>query len=457
MKKILVKLYLLYLKTAAQIQLYKIKPSIIALTGSVGKTSLRNAIVAIFQDKILNKDKTFKKSVKANSETGIPLDILGLHPQDYNVKDWLKLFFLVGWQLLFNWQKYEYYIVELGVDDPLPPKNMDYLLTFINPDIAVFLNVAPVHTMQFAKIIPEQIIFKTNEDKQRFLLKEIAGQKGKILTSLSHDKTAIVNADDQLVLDQAKKSKAKKYYFGKTVKKLNKNALKIQNWKISTQGTEFNFQFLDKIFKFKTRFLLPQYYGYTMAAAILTGIVLNYKINGIIKAIEKNFRLPPGRMSVFTGIKNTTIIDSSYNASKASTIGALELLAKINKDRKKAFVFGDMRELGSQAKTEHQQVAQKILDTCDYLVLIGPLTKKYVLPVVSTKIKTLWFKTSYQAADYLKKNLSGHEVVLIKGSQNTIFTEIVVAELLKNKQDQKLLCRQSSFWEKQRQKLKNYE
>ena len=155
-------------------------------------------------------------------------------------------------------------------------------------------------------------------------------------------------------------------------------------------------------------------------------------------------------MSLFKGIKNTIIIDSSYNASKISTLGALDLLNKIGSKRKRIFVFGDMRELGSQAKIEHEQIAKKILKTVDRLVLIGFLTKKYVLPVVSSKIPVKWFKNSWLAGDWLKKNINGEEIILVKGSQNTIFTEIVVKKLLVNKKDKTRLCRRGKFWDRQR-------
>jgi UDP-N-acetylmuramoyl-tripeptide--D-alanyl-D-alanine ligase len=444
MKKILINIFLWYLRTAARIQLLKIRPKIIALTGSMGKTSLRNAVFAVLKDNF-----RVKKSVKANSETGLPLDILGLHPQDYSFFDWLKLGLLIPLKILTNWQKYDYYIAELGVDEPLPPKNMEYLLSFIHPDIAIFLNVAAVHTQQFEKIIPKNKKFISDKEQEEFLTKAIATEKGKIITFLPADKIAIVNSDDPLVMGQTKKARAQILSFGEQ----KSNNLQFTTYSLQLSGTEFTYRYQNKEFTLEFPYLLPQYYAHTFAAAILTGVHLGLNLQLITHNLQLNFVLPPGRMSVFRGIKNTTIIDSSYNASKIPTLGVLDLLVKLKTSSKKVFVFGDMRELGNQAKSEHEAVAKEILKTVDQLVLIGPLTQRYVLPLTKDKLPTHWFPNSWQAADWLKNNLKDNEIVLVKGSQNTIFTEIVVEALLENKSDVAKLCRRGEFWDRQRKKL----
>lgn len=448
MKKFFIKLLLQYFRWAAKIQLAKIKPRIIALTGSVGKSSLRQAVFAVLKDSF-----KIKQSIKANSETGLPLDILNLYPQNYSLLDWLRLGLLIPLKLLTDWNKYDYYIAELGVNDPFPPKNMGYLLSFLKPDIGIFLNVAPVHTQQFEKIIPSKKRFKNLFSRQNFLLKAISREKGKILTFLEADKIGVANFDDLLVQKQANQSQARIYYFGRKVKGKNKTELKIINHQISLTGTRIEYQYQSQKFQLKFNYFFPAYYSYTLAAALLTGLALGVSLKQAKTSLAKNFILPKGRMSFFQGIKKTAIIDSSYNASKVSTLGALDLLAKIGKARTKIFVFGDMRELGGQAKEEHRQVGQKLLTIVDKLVLIGPLTKKYVLAMALNKIPVYWFRDSWQAAHWLKNNLQGKEIILVKGSQNTIFTEIVTESLLADKKDKNKLCRRGKFWDKQREKV----
>jgi UDP-N-acetylmuramyl pentapeptide synthase len=180
-----------------------------------------------------------------------------------------------------------------------------------------------------------------------------------------------------------------------------------------------------------------------------------------------------------TGINNAKIIDSSYNASKSAVIAFLEMMRELKKQTKRpiAFVFGDMRELGDEAKIEHEAVAQKLRGIVDYLYLVGPLTREFVLPHVdlhttdvalndsdeskkkenNTTIKqnnnselkeVRWFANAKYAGEYLKDNLPKNSLVLVKGSQNTIFLEETIKYILANKDDVKKLTRQSSFWMK---------
>jgi len=455
MKKFFSRLFLWYLRLAARLQLAKVRPRVIALAGSVRKTSPRNALGAVLKDRF-----RIKVSEKANSETGLPLDILGLHPQTYSVGDWLRLSLLIPIKLLTNWEKYDFYIAELGVDDPFPPKNMSYLLTFIKPEIAIFLSVAPVHTQQFEKLVGRKK-FRSPAEKNSFLLKAIAREKGRLVVSLPKDKKALINIDDKLVLAEGKKSRAQLYFFGRSAGNKNQTArlkptcfLKTTSYQLFSRGTSFGYQYQRQKAQLKVNYLLPEYYGSTFGAALLTGLILGFSLKEAVSSLAGNFSLPPGRMSLFKGIKGTILIDSSYNASRRSVLGALEMLNRLGQrtGRNRIFVFGDMRELGNEAKREHRLVAKEIIFSADRLVLIGPLTKKWIWPLVKDKLQAQWFPNSFQAADWLKNHLAGREIILVKGSQNTIFTEIVTEALLADKNEAIKLCRRGKFWHKQRQR-----
>jgi len=446
-KKVVIAIFLAYLRLAARIQLFKIKPKIVALTGSQGKTSLRNAVFSV-----LSLKYKVKKSIKANSETGIPLDLLDLHPVNYSLIEWLKLAFLIPIRLLTNWKKYDVYVVELGVDDPYPPKNMEYLLGFIKPEIAIFLNVSLVHTQQFSQLISKNKRLETREDREGLLLSLIAREKGKMITLLDEDKTAIVNRDDLWVWKMAKKTRAKLISFGKNKSQKNGIRIKSTNLKPSDLATVFSFEYRKQTYQINLPFLLPEHYASTLAAALAAGLAMKVDLAEACQALEEGLILPPGRMTLFKGIKDSLLIDSSYNASKKPTLDALELLTKVPA-KPKTVVLGDMRELGIMAEQEHQQVAEKILKVADRVVLIGPLTKEYVLPMIEGKKPVKWFENSWLAGKYLKKNLKKDSVILIKGSQNKIFAEIVTQALLKSKKDERKLCRRGSYWEKQRANL----
>jgi UDP-N-acetylmuramyl pentapeptide synthase len=132
-------------------------------------------------------------------------------------------------------------------------------------------------------------------------------------------------------------------------------------------------------------------------------------------------------------------------------LGSLKMLQLIGKNKIKIAILGDMRELGLQTESEHKKVAKTAVKAADKIILIGPLMNQYALPLIKqSKIPVNWFSTAGEAANYLIENISGNEIILVKGSQNTIFLEIVVEALLKNKSSVKNLCRRGPFWDKTR-------
>lgn len=352
-----------YLRFFARWQLNKIKPDIIGVTGSVGKTSAALAMGAILATKYATK-----VCAGANSESGIPLNILGLKLTNYSAWDWLRVMFLAPVMILVNWRRYEKYVVEMGVDEPKAPKNMGYLLTIVKPRIGVWLNVAAVHTQQFGTVTA------------------IAAEKGKLIEQLPDDGIAVLNRNDPLVWQWSKKTRVK---------------------------------------------VIP----FTEDAAITVG-----KIFGINKKVD--FKPAPGRMSLIEGIKNSLIIDASYNASRESMFRALEVLAGY-KHRRKIAVLGDMRELGALAAAEHTAVAQRAKKIADVIVTVGPLMRRYLASRYS-------FMSAKEAGKLIKdKLLQENDVVLVKGSQNTIFLEIVVEMLMRHpEQADELLCRRGKYWDK---------
>jgi len=116
----------------------------------------------------------------------------------------------------------------------------------------------------------------------------------------------------------------------------------------------------------------------------------------------------------------------------------------------KIAILGDMRELGLQSPQAHQELGKLALKVADTIITIGPETKKYFPK--SPKVKS--FTYYWQAINYLKKNPPQKASILIKGSQNTIFTEEITKYLLENKSDTKKLCRQSEYWQKLKDNFK---
>jgi len=207
-----------------------------------------------------------------------------------------------------------------------------------------------------------------------------------------------------------------------------------------------------KTFPIVTMQPLPSHFAYEFLCAIGIALGAGLTIQESINALQQHFSLPPGRMSIFKGIKNTTIIDSTYNnATLPPILDMLDFLRTLGFGKRKMAIIGDMRELGSQSKDNHEIVAEKILNTANKAVLIGPLMKNYAAPILkSKKFDYVVFDTFTKARETILRSIKEKDVILVKGSQNTLFLERIVEMLLENEEDSAKLCRRGEFWDTKR-------
>lgn len=433
MKTTVVNLYLLLLKILAQAQLAKNKPLIIGITGSAGKSSCTQLVASS-----LSENFKIKYTKKGNSETGIPFEILNIPVKNYSFFDWPFTLLKGIYQVLFNWETFSILVAEMGIDSDQTPKDMDTLLKIISPDIGVLLNANSVHLGNFKG--PKEV-------------QTVANQKAKLLFSLPNNGLAILNIDQEEFLNFEEKIKATINTFS-----LSKKAdLQLTKHQVSLKGSSFDFVFKAKEYQIvlKDKLVFKESFG-SFASAFLIQIFLGLSPQQAILNIEKNFSILPGRGRVFKGIKESTIIDSSYNSSLEPTIASLKLLKEIKDNsstkvnqRRTIAVLGDMRELGEKAQEDHQKLENIALKTADIIYTVGPLTSKYFINKNVRK-----YPNAFSVITDLKQEIRKNDIILVKGSQNTILLEIVVKEILKNKKDIAKLARQTPYWDKQRNKLR---
>lgn len=439
-RKYLIVLFLWYLRIMARLQLKKIKPFVVGVGGASGKTSLSNFIYLI-----LSKEYRVKQGKGKNSETGIPLDILGLQNKNYSKSEWIKVLILAPLKVLFDFKKYDIYVAEMGIDGPVEPKNMSYLLKIIKPNVSVLTNISYEHSVYFDPLV------ENVQGREEDILDLTIKQEGLLITSLLAKNTAVLNMDDKNISGLKDQVKAQILTVSALLKSADFYIEKTQNF-----VDKFIVTFVNggKTYKIEIKNPLPKHFAYSFILAIATAGIKGINIEKSINALEKDFSLPPGRMTVFKGIKDTILIDSSYNnATLTPILDLLDFVYEIGKQRRRVGIIGDMRELGTMSKALHEEVAQKILKTLDLAILIGPLTQKYIEPILKkNKFESYSYANFTQGKNTILELIKPKDMILIKGSQNTLFLERVVEMLLQDKSDRDQLCRRGDFWEKIRQK-----
>lgn len=440
MKKIFIPFVLWYLRTAAHIQVEKIKPTIIGVAGSSGKTSLSRLLgeVLSLRYKVLNSEGK-------NSETGIPLNLLDIHMRTLTVGEWMTVLLQVLWKLLTNWEKYDIYVAEMGIDSPSEPKNMSYLLKIVQPTVGMVTNVSLEHSVYF----DEFVSITSEKERQERILKMTAEQELLLLKSLPKNGTAIINLDDENIKNSTPDIKAKKLTISVSDERADLFAKKIA---VSIQDFVMDIVWREKEYSLTIHQPLPAFYAHEFLFTLGAALTLDIPFSEAIKSLENNFSLPGGRLSIFEGVKNTTIIDSTYNNGTLEPImGILDMMRLISGRKRKIAIIGDMRELGSQSRHYHEIVAEKLAKIADEIILIGPLMKNYAVPVLKRQNASFKsFVTFTEAKDAILSTIQENDLILVKGSQNTLFLERVVEMLLKDKKDAEKLCRRGEFWDKKR-------
>lgn len=432
-------LIIVYLWVLARVALSLCRPrEIVGIAGSVGKSSTR----LMMYEALLSKYQTAMLS--GNSETGITLSILGLWPTDYSALDWLRMIVRAPFGILHLWGK-THVVVEMGTDDIKPPKNMQFLLTLIRPTIAIHLNATATHTEQFSR--------GTTSGNMDEVLRVIAQKDGHIITH-SGCRAGIYNAQDVHIAAyisdfKTKNPNTKLYSFGPS------GNMSLISHEATLEGTTFYINDAASTDHESLRiqiagYALPANYWENCAAVMLAGRLAGLDDGDILSALQTKFHLPKSRGSLLAGLNNSLILDSSYNNSRAPMQMYLKLAQRLAKQHyhELIVVMGDMRELGDQAKAEHEAVARTLLEVApSALYCVGELTRQYVMPMV-TSLNATWYRNSRELGMHLKNNIPSGAIVLIKGSQNTIYLEETVAALLADEKDVSKVCRMSAGWRK---------
>jgi UDP-N-acetylmuramoyl-tripeptide--D-alanyl-D-alanine ligase len=436
MKNIAKKIITFILQAEASLVLRKYNPKIIAVIGSVGKTSTKDAIYSVFSREFFARksDKSF------NSDVGIPLTVLGCRNGWNNPLIWIQNIWS-GFLLLIRKEKYpEWLILEIGVDQP---GDMKRASSWIKPDILVVTRFAeiPVHVEHFSS--PEAVI----------------AEKSLMVSALKKDGVLVLNADDEKVLALKSKwnGKTKTYGINEKADVMGSHlSVMYEEDEIERKfpnGTILRLNVGDTSVPARLYGTLGKAVGYsaiaTTAVALSAGINLVKISEGLAEIVP-----PAGRMRLLRGIKSTLIIDDSYNASPVAMKSALETLKEITTYGRKVAVLGDMLELGKYSTDEHKKIGILAKNVCNVLVTVGMRARTIAGSALDNGMdenNIYQFDTSKEAGKYLEKLIGDGDIVLIKGSQgsgvNKIRMEQAVEEIMAEPEKaSELLVRQSEEW-----------
>jgi UDP-N-acetylmuramoyl-tripeptide--D-alanyl-D-alanine ligase len=431
MRKTIKKIIVTVLTLEARAVLKRYRPKIIAITGSVGKTSTKDAIFTV-----LSKCKSVRKSEKSfNSEIGLPLTILGLPNAWNDIPSWIDNMFRGFLMIIWKHEYPQYLILEVGAGKPNDIKSV---AKWLSPDVVVITRFPdkPVH-VEF---------FGTAE--------KIIEEKSALAKALKPDGVLILNHDDEKVYALHGKANRRTVSYG-----MSENATYRANYPMYLykehnnitipEGINFKLEYNGNTFPVTLPYVVGMHYVGSALAALAVSEVVGCELLPSINAVAE-YHTPPGRLSLIEGVNNSVIIDDTYNASPVAMEAALDVLKEMKGARKIA-VLGDMLELGKYTEEAHKEIGYKIKGIADILVVVGPRAKYIADGAVEKKYakKNIQiFDTAQKTAAYLKEIVKEGDVILLKGSQGIRLERAVEAIMAHPEEKNELLCRQEKEWEK---------
>jgi UDP-N-acetylmuramoyl-tripeptide--D-alanyl-D-alanine ligase len=409
----------------AQRLIEKRHPKIIAVTGSVGKTSTRDAIQTVLSKQF----RVMASKGNYNTELAVPLTILGLQlPKKVrNPFAWIAIY-LKAKQIVMQPYNYDVVVVELGSDHP---GDIAAYASYIHPDINVVTAVSEEH-MEFFKTIDAVA-------EEEFTITAVSG-------------AVLINRDDiDKKFDRFNSSK-KLLTYGLTRGSDYRFAIKDFTLHYGFDGTFSG----EGIMNVKAQVRVVGTHNIKPAvAAVGVAQLLGVPIDAIMDGVADIEPLP-GRMNLLRGAEGSIIIDDSYNSSPLAVKAALQTLYDFQTDTdSRIALLGSMNELGDTSEAAHKAVGT-LCDPSelDWVVTVGEDANKYLAPAAQAhgcRVKT--FTTPYEAGAFVRSELKPGTVVLAKGSQNHVYIEEAVKLLLADSNDEKQLVRQSTTWLERKQKL----
>ncbi len=432
MKKILKKCLRFWTRQIIQ----KYQPRIIGVTGSVGKTTTKDAIFTV----LATKYRTRKSIKNYNNEIGAPLTFIGAISPGKSFLSWLRVFFKAINLVLWRDSEYpEVIVVELGADRP---GDIAYLVDFIPCDIGVLTNVGEAHIEFFGKV------------------ENIIKEKSILIKSLKKNGVAILNIDDHTIAGLKENVRLRTMYYGfSDHASVHASDVVVSGQVFSTRGDvndirgfSFKLNYNGSTIPVSLPKVIGRHHVYAALAAAAVGIVFDMNLVEISESL-KNFTPPPGRLNLIPGVKHTLILDDTYNSSPSAVRVALEVASEIVLDEgvEKFVVLGDMLELGSVTEPAHREIGTLVARfKFDHLITVGERSAHIARGAEEAGMSDesiFSFSTAEDAGKFVQQRIKEGDLILVKGSQGMRMEKVVKELMAEPLRAKELLVRQDESWE----------
>ena len=418
MKNILKYLIVFVLTFLARAVVRRYRPRIVMVTGSVGKTTTKDAVAAVLATRFF-----IRKSEKSfNSEFGVPFTILGVENPWNNPLAWISVLKSSLALLLLPNHYPKMLVLEVGADKP---GDLARILRIATPDVVVVTRLPeiPVHVEAYSSPA------------------EVREEEFSPAHALAPAAPLIICADDPYALESALLTPSRVISYGiasNASVRLSDIDFYAEKGRVVGMTAKISVDDEKGVCKVegsvgKTQ-LLP------VAAALATAHAFQIPLSEALKALE-SYEPPAGRGRIFLGKNESIIIDDSYNASPAAVEEALITLKTFPHAVRRIAVLGDMLELGRYSVMEHERISALAGDAADVVFAVGIRARAFALG----KAEVMTFNNAQDAAIALAEYVRPGDVVLVKGSQS-VRTERIVKALLIDPADESRLVRQERKW-----------
>ena len=370
---ILIESSLQAVKDIAEFYLAELDIPVIGITGSVGKTSTKEMIAAVLQQKY----QVLKTQGNFNNELGLPLTIFNLREED------------------------EIAVLEMGISDF---GEMHRLAKIARPDTCVITNIGECHL--------------ENLGSRDGVLKA----KSEIFDFLKDDGYIVINGDDDKLSTLTAVKKIKPIFYGSDSQS-NVYAAAIKGHGLDGVSCQIN---LPKA-SFAVMIPIPGHHMvYNALAAAAVGDIYGLTAEEIKRGIESLQPLS-GRFNIIKS-DDYMIIDDCYNANPVSMKASLEVLQE--GEGRKVAILGDMGELGANEAELHEQVGVAAANCqIDLIICTGTLCQHMVEGIKKSNpaMKTLYYPNRQELLEALPKIIQKRDTILVKASHFMKFEEVVAA------------------------------